>query len=255
MKRRTIIFTLMLITCIGAFAQKKLGDYIEINSVPAFVFYLDQSGEHGLAMSAPALSPKQLKKADKYIQRGVLTKELADRLIFNNGTLDLENYKKADMLKRKSKEALFTDLISHLSGDGKQNAIAINEYCKNRNLSLKDNFPWEYWAQQLGDSWYIPGDNELTMFAEFYAGGLNKKNKYSLAQYKKLSEDERVRDMLMHITFIGLMSSTAKFPEYGFRTLHSISTKLSSPWFELLDNLNGATKETCGVVTCAVHEF
>lgn len=37
MNRIFITFALILITCIGANAQKKLGDYIEINGVPAFV--------------------------------------------------------------------------------------------------------------------------------------------------------------------------------------------------------------------------
>ena len=53
MNRIFITFALILITCIGANAQKKLGDYIEINGVPAFVFSIDQTGEHGLA---PTLS-------------------------------------------------------------------------------------------------------------------------------------------------------------------------------------------------------
>ena len=50
MKRLLFMFVLMLTISIGTFAQKKLGDYIEFEGVPAFVFYLDQSGEHGLAM-------------------------------------------------------------------------------------------------------------------------------------------------------------------------------------------------------------
>ena len=57
----------MLFTSIGTFAQKNLGDYIEINGVPAFVFYLDQSKEHGLAMSIPALDAKGVKEVDKMV--------------------------------------------------------------------------------------------------------------------------------------------------------------------------------------------
>ncbi len=62
MKRLLLMFVIMLFISTGAIAQKKLGDYIEIGGVPAFVFSLDGTGEHGLAMSIPAFDAKGGKK-------------------------------------------------------------------------------------------------------------------------------------------------------------------------------------------------
>ena len=79
MKSFSITFTLLLTICIGAFAQKKLGDYIEIGGVPAFVFSLDETGEHGLAMSIPAFS-RGIKKVDKLVKNSQLSHEQGDLL-------------------------------------------------------------------------------------------------------------------------------------------------------------------------------
>lgn len=257
MKRANVILGLMLMICVSTFAQQ-LGDYIEIGGVPAFVFYLDETGQHGLAMSMPALSPKQLKGIDKYVKKELMTETQAEYFRNGNMSLDLDTYKKAGLLKKRTKETLFGDLIPSLSGDGKNNASAIASYCQKNSLSMRDNFPWEYWASQLGDGWYIPGDNELEKFAVFFCGGLNKSNGIGsvkwASQYKHLSNDKRVQYALGYIGMIGLMSSTAKHADSGFRTLHKVSTTNKS-WYELLDALIGKDKEMVGVKTCAVHDF
>lgn len=77
MKLNVIILGLMLIASISSFSQK-LGDYMEIGGVQAFVFYLDETGQHGLAMSMPALSPKQLKGIDKYVKKSLMTETQAE---------------------------------------------------------------------------------------------------------------------------------------------------------------------------------
>lgn len=60
MKRVLSIGVLILAVSIGTSAQRSLGDYVEIDGVPAFVFSLDETGEHGLAMSIPAFNDKEL---------------------------------------------------------------------------------------------------------------------------------------------------------------------------------------------------
>lgn len=57
MKKFISIIVLLLTISIGALAQKKLGDYIEIGGVPAFVFHLDETREHGLAMFQHTIYP------------------------------------------------------------------------------------------------------------------------------------------------------------------------------------------------------
>jgi len=85
MKKLLFMFVLMLTISIGTFAQKNLGDYIEIDGVPAFVYYLDQTKEHGLAMSIPAFDEKGGKKTDKLVKKGLMTNEQAT--IFKNNPL------------------------------------------------------------------------------------------------------------------------------------------------------------------------
>ena len=259
MRTKFTLLGLILTISISSFSQK-LGDYMEIGGVQAFVFYLDETGQHGLAMSMPALSPKQLKGIDKYVKKSLMTETQAEFLRNGNISLDLDAYKKAGKLKKEAKKALFEELIPSLSDKGKKNALAIATYCETKGFSMKDDFPWEYWASQLGDGWYIPGDAELERFAEFFCGGLNKQNGIGAvkwaSQYKNLTSDERVQHALGYIGMTGLMSSTAKFADSGFRTLHKVSTTMpSKAWYELLDNLIGKDKEMAGVKTCAVCEF
>ena len=123
---------------------------------------------------------------------------------------------------------------------------------------MEHYFPWEYFAKQIGDGWFVPGDKELSLFADFYLGGVGKQysvnNVSFLTRGQSLSDNPTVQSQLTSIVQFGLMSSTAKFPEYGFRTLHHISNAHKG-WLDLLDNLKGETKETVGVKTCFVHEF
>lgn len=169
MKRLLLMFVLMLFISTGAIAQKKLGDYIEIGGVPAFVFSLDGTGEHGLAMSIPAFDAKSGKKVDKLVKKGLMNNEQAT--IFKNNPLGQFNGQGTG--GKKSKD-VFVDLMDRLSDKGKTNQEQIIAYCNENNISLKDVFPLQYWAKNLGEGWFIPGDQELTTFADFYFGGLRK---------------------------------------------------------------------------------
>ena len=89
MKKFISIIVLLLTVSIGALAQKKLGDYIEIDGVPAFVFSLDGTGEHGLAMTIPKnnhafglgkYSKRMTKVIDKMSEEGKLSSEQVTHL-------------------------------------------------------------------------------------------------------------------------------------------------------------------------------
>ncbi len=260
MIRNLICSLCICVAGLAAANAQKPGDYMEIGGIPAFVFYVDETGQHGLAMSMPAVYKHTLKKLDKYVKKGVITEKQAE--IAKSGlTLDIEGYKKSGMLNPKNKTALFEELIPLLSDDGEKNALTIAFYCNDKNLSMEEKFPWEYWATRLGEGWFIPGDKELLLYAQFYVGGEGKSNSMGISfinggQSKKVSSDERVQTALTNIAIIGgLISSTAKFPKFGFRTLSRIHQRLTMKnWFELLDNIDGGTKEMT-VQTCAVHKF
>ena len=83
MKKQSSSIKKGIICCLSLFCSlsiqaQKLGDYIEIDSVPAFIFYIDNTGKHGLAMSMPAVYSDMLKKIDKYVKKGLIDKRQAE---------------------------------------------------------------------------------------------------------------------------------------------------------------------------------
>lgn len=243
-------FAVLLFTIsIEASAQKNLGDYIEIDNVPSFVFWLDQSGEHGLAMSIPAFDAKSGKKADKLVKKGLMTKEQAT--IFKNNPLGKFN---GQGIGGKKSKDVFTDLIDRLSDNGKTNQEQIIAYCEEKGISLQEIFPLQYWAKNLGEGWYIPGDQELTYFADFYFGGLGKNNSLGIKfQYhaKDLCSNELIQRSLFRMVYYGFFSSSCHHADAGFRKLRCETVKLTGKhWLEIFDTYIGQPP-----LVCAVHEF
>ena len=162
MKKQSSSIKKGIICCLSLFCSlsiqaQKLGDYIEIDSVPAFIFYIDNTGKHGLAMSMPAVYSDMLKKIDKYVKKGLIDKRQAE-LSKKGNVIDIKNYEESGMLKPKNKQKLFENLIPKLTEKGEENAAIIEAYCKEQNILMQEHFPWEYWASQLGQGWFIPGD-------------------------------------------------------------------------------------------------
>lgn len=247
--KKILLAAFMLFVGIGVFAQKGLGEYIELDGVPAFIFYLNEEENHGLAMSIPGYERKDLKKIDKLVDKGYMSAEQAE--VFYNNPIGLFNNQGVGV--KKSKE-IFEGLIGKLSGNGKENQEQIVKYCEENNLSLQEVFPMQYWAQSLGEGWYIPGDNELTAFAKFYFGGLGKENSLGIKfQYhaKDLCSSELIQQSLFVMVFYGLYSSTCSNVKAGFRKLRCEMVPLTGKhWLEIFDTYSGHAP-----LVCAVREF
>lgn len=248
MKRTNVILGLILTICVSTFARQ-LGDYIEIDGVPAFVFYLDSSGEHGLIMSIPAFDAKGAKKADKLVKKGIMTNEQAN--IFKNNPIGEINNQ--GIGGKKSKD-LFVGMIGRLTDKGKNNQEQILAYCEENGLSLQEKFPMQYWAKNLGSGWFIPGDYELTLFAGFYFGGLGKNHSLGIKfQYhaKDLCSNELIQESLFRMVFFGMFSSSCNHADAGFRKLRCEMVAMSGKhWLEIFDTYSGQDP-----LVCAVHEF
>lgn len=258
---KKIFIICVLITLNLSVFAKKPGDYIEIGGIPAVVFHTDSTGEHGLALSRPAFRVDKFKEKDiqKLVDDSILTQEQADKL--TSIAIDMKSYKKAGKLKKKEKEKLFTDLVPMLTDNGEENMLAIQQYCKDKNLSLKDNFPWQYWATQLGEGWYIPGDYELELLATYYYGGLNKK----LGIFDCANKTTEFADKDHRVFYIirdtgigfytqgnkGVISSTAKHPKHGFRFISKEKNGWGKEWCEIFDY----GLDESELATCAVHKF
>ncbi|MBQ2950411.1 MAG: hypothetical protein IJE12_05120 [Prevotella sp.] len=245
------LFFLLSLPSVFSYAHK-VGDYIEINGVPAFIFYVDDSQEHGLAMSLPAMDNKEI---GKLIKKKLLSEEQAK--VYKTNVLDFDNYKKAGLDKKDAKKSIFTELIPLLGDDGEKNATAIKKYCSEKGYSMQTYFPWEHWAEQLGDGWFIPGDKELALFAQFYTGGLG--GDYTITGskfYKKgseLSDNELIKRELLLIAYNGLISSSVHHADAGFRKLQYVTNKFSKGYLDIYDIQRKKSEDDMG--TCAVHTF
>lgn len=247
-----------------------LGDYMEIDGVPGFVFYLDESGEHGLVMSFPAVSEKQMKKVVKSAKkRGFSEDEVREK----QGRILIKASSNPKNLKNRGK--FYPELIEYLSGDGEQNATAIADFCKEKELDIQEYFPANYWASQLGEGWFIPGKDELNKFAEFYLGGTGKESKVKMGTFlkssKDLSSDVQTQDALLSIAWSGILSSSMEDEKYGFIGLVRYSKSgafgVSGEWFELTDrvvvekalagmvSLKNTVERGVNVRTVAIHKF
>jgi len=231
---------LLLLAGLSVSAQNtfSLGQKVRMGDVPGFVYYLDDSGEHGLVMSMPAPFPGCRDMIEKAWTGDIGKKERKEfftnhpSLYFNNGFIQ-----KNKLDTPKKRPAVYADLIPRLGVDGQANAIAIKAYCAEKGFEMSDYFPWEYWAEQLGDGWFIPGKRELELFAVFFCGGMDKENGCATVRWaslpKELSRgDKDVQWALWAISYGGnIISSTAEDPERGFEALCSYVPKIGAAWF------------------------
>lgn len=239
MKKLFVLMGLFMCFCFMANAQS-LGNYMEIDGIPGFIFYIDETGEHGLVMSFPAMSEKQIKKVEGKAVKMAKKSGLSEDEV--RGRMQKLVMKESEK-KFKDRKEFYPELMKYLSGDGEQNAIAIADFCKEKGLDIQEYFPEHYWTSQLGEGWFIPGEDELNKFASFYLGGAGKDFKVGLGKlYKKskeLSNDVQVQMQLFGIAMNGILSSSIKDAEYGTLGLVYYTNKAlgQGEWLELTDKV------------------
>lgn len=254
MKTKAITLVMMLTAWLCASAQKSLGDYIEIDGIPSFIFYLDESGEHGLAMKIH----NDVKGLDlKYVEKA-LKKMPEEQLTAVRNSMNSPSTNAMTLKKDKEMRPLYEELKEKLSGDGKANTSIICHFCEEKGLSLMEYFTAVWMAKEMGEGWFIPGDNELKLFATFFCGGLGKEHALGMLKWGKqpsiLSENPVVQSTLSLLSMSGrnaIYSSSLHSPKAGFRKLAITQVSLPTPknWYEIYDRIPG---KTC---VCYVHEF
>lgn len=263
------VFTLLLMmSVVSSKAQSlQLGDQIVIDEIPCFILYLDDSGEHGLAITSPArfahkkeaiIGKKAIKKA----------KETAAAAGFDLDSLMCADKMLISYIQTKRPAGAINynpsipeEVIPLLTDNGKENQEAIVEYCNEKGLSLQEKFPYQYWAAQLGEGWFIPGDRELQMVAQITHGGIGKKKnrmKEILAANKEVAEkaksaktagDAPIVLSPFNFDMWGFISSTSKFAKDGFRQMILYKNGTMKSWFEFVDD------HSADFMVCAIHEF
>ena len=218
--KRTLVAMIALLSGVFAFGQKyTLGQFVEVDGIPAVVISVDESGEHGLMISAPANRPEW---NTKKLWTGDVPKKEVDAAF--------QAYPKADCTKegwifkiKKSKELkeaeklwmeVANDLWDRLGTDGETNTAMIKQYSAEKGCAVGKYFPWVEWALNLGEGWYSPGSAEVNNFATYYnPDGIGFKYAKSMfkwqARAKELSGgDERAASILEAYGMGGIISSS-----------------------------------------------
>lgn len=249
-----------LFVCATLTKAQDLGDYMEIDGVPGFVFYLDETGEHGLVMSMFPYNESWMKFQTKKLRNEDLITEAHIHKLSIIKESSTKSVKKACSKKMMQ---YYMDLKELLGDEGEENRTIINKYCKEKKLPLS-TFIGQDFAESLGDGWFIPGDKELELFAIFLWGGLGEKfmtNNNMIAQER--SNNPVVQFIMnMIINCHGLLSSTIKHNS-GFRVL-TIESKGKIGYVKFYGKICDVTSDNpprpileANPYTriCAVHKF
>ena len=74
--------------------------------------------------------------------------------------------KKNKKIKKEEWRKVYSDIKEKMAGSGEENMNTIVKYCAENNLSMQDYFPDFFWASQIGNGWFIPGNNELELLVQ-----------------------------------------------------------------------------------------
>ncbi len=273
MKRFFIFLMCNSLLTMSSFAQfHKIGEAFVKDGVPCVVINVDESGQHGMAMSLVP-KPKALKAAKKtgehkwfYIRKKLTGK---DKKLINEYRAEYYNRNKCESLKiRVSGVAAPTRTVTSLCG--KENMKNVIDYCNEKGIAMEMYFPEYHWAQSLGDGWFIPGAEEMEMFIKIYgyeafgikhAQGISahaKSTKSALNNYtsslKELADSDDTscfQDAFLP-AFVAIQSSTM---------VNSGKTAESSFLLEMMQGLTGkswydmALSSKFKPYVCAVCEF
>lgn len=164
MKKLILVIAIVMYSILAK--AYEVGDIIPQGNFDAVVVYVDESGEHGLMISPAAPTAASTKIAAK--AAGMSEEEL---LALNPLPLLPEGEKNAQVKDIQEKM-----MQENLNGtNGEQNAHDIAAYCEQNGIAMESTFPEVYWATLLGEGWFIPGVEELELYANTIFYGVGKK--------------------------------------------------------------------------------
>ncbi|MBE6195683.1 MAG: hypothetical protein E7137_01140 [Rikenellaceae bacterium] len=142
-------------------AQYKVGDVYEKDGVKAVIFYVDNAGEQGLAITVDeSQEPDMLYKMHEDLKK--MSK--SEKKEFKANHKETEN----------SVKAHYDKLVYKTSSRGAENMKVIKEYCTKNDIDMNKYFPALVWAESLGEGWFVPGSYEAELYAKYIAFGVGK---------------------------------------------------------------------------------
>lgn len=175
--KKLVLSLLISVVGFSAQAQYKVGDPYEKDGVKAVVIHVNEDGSHGLIW-----------KLDK-----VLTK--AER---KNAKKARQNLREQIKKMRPQREAVMLAVCDRLTGSGKHNFEVIKNYFLENNLNMAEIFPEFEVVTDLGEDWFVPGDEELLYFSELAANGEGKKQYRRFGVNQGRKKMEKVNTVIQH---------------------------------------------------------
>lgn len=165
----------------------ELGEYMEVDGIPSIVIYVDQTGQHGMVMSATTFSEENRKSMEKMLNSKKWKKKkekLKNKLgiiipDFEAAYLEMPTLQYEDFVEN-TLELDYSGLKGLTSEYGKENARILADYCADNQLDIEKYFPDQAWANSLGEGWYIPGNAELELYAAFLGKEIGEAHKESI---------------------------------------------------------------------------
>ena len=203
MKR--FIFTVFILCTALTMHAYEVGDWFieEATGMPVVVVYVDQSGEHGLLMAPSGWYQKESdlqeyiqdlqqykKKSDAKEQkrsrasarkRGIDVTRMDEYIAQSNGLFNaviawLPNMPLMSIPKISEFEErrMLRNIADEMTGNGQHDQQVIIDYCEENGINLAYYFYTIDWCRQLGEGWFIPGNEELELVVSSFAPGVGK---------------------------------------------------------------------------------
>ncbi|MBP5650349.1 MAG: hypothetical protein J6X01_04650 [Bacteroidales bacterium] len=168
--KKLLLSFLLLCTILVVQAQERyhVGQMVPQGKFIAMVIYVDETGEHGLMISPVALPENNLLVKDMLKARakeaGVSVEDYIPQL-----PTPLMVKGEKDSKIAKVQKAMMAENLNGTSGE--ENCKNIVSYCSKNGISLDDYFPEVAWAISLGEGWFIPGMDEIEIYANVITNG------------------------------------------------------------------------------------
>ena len=202
MKKLLLLLSIIAGVALTANARE-VGDWFidEATGMPVMVIYVDQSGEHGLLMAPSGgystekslqLNIKDIqrtkKKYDKKLQKiwkadamkyGVDITYMDEYIaqadeLFNAVITWLPNMplQSGSKITEQEERKMLRNIAPEMTGNGQHDQQLIIDYCEQNGVDLAYYFYSIDWCLKLGEGWFIPGNEELELYATSFSSGV-----------------------------------------------------------------------------------
>jgi hypothetical protein len=217
--------------------------------MPVVVVYVDQSGEHGLLMAPSGWYQKESdiqeyiqdlqqykKKSDAKEQkrsrararkRGIDVTRMDEYIaqsneLFNAVIAWLPNMPLMSIpnIPEFEERRMLRNIADEMTGNGQHDQQVIIDYCEENGINMAYYFYAIDWCRQLGEGWFIPGNEELELVVSSFTPGIGK--------YQDLDQSQQT---VFDFNWKTWMLQSV-YPVFRVRS----STFTESPWEEIGNN-------------------